>query len=55
LGSNWQDTTEGSKLKEISETFEKHLNTQNMIESWNRDILLFIKDMNWNERIFDIV
>ena len=55
LGSDWQNTTEGSQLQEIAETFEKHLNNTQLIDNWNRDITFFLNQMNLNERIFAVV
>jgi len=55
LGPEWSDHPEGRSLKETGEMFEKHLNTQPMTDNWNKTMQDFMKNNNWNQKIFDVV
>jgi dynein heavy chain 1 len=55
LGERWTDHVEGKKCKEIGDNFKKALNYIPKIENWNKSIMEFTRNMNQNERIFEIV
>ena len=55
LGADWSEHPEGRSLKETGEMFEKHLNVQPMCDTWNKTMQDFMKNNNWNQKIFDVV
>ena len=55
LGESWHDQPEGRELKELGDTFEKHLNALEFCESWIKNIQSYLNDNNYSsERIFDV-
>lgn len=55
LGPDWAEHPEGRVLKDTGEMFEKHLNVQPMCDAWNKNMQDFMKNNNWNQKIFDVV
>eukprot|EP00830_Metopus_es_P014592 TRINITY_DN3930_c0_g2_i1.p1 TRINITY_DN3930_c0_g2~~TRINITY_DN3930_c0_g2_i1.p1 ORF type:complete len:1285 (-),score=333.29 TRINITY_DN3930_c0_g2_i1:418-4179(-) len=56
LGVNWDQYTEGKHLKDLSEQFKKHLNMQERVETWQKEVSApTVVDIQSSSLVFDIV
>jgi len=56
LGPTWDQHAEGKHLKELGEQFKKHLNMQDRVEQWQKEVSApTVVDVQLSSPVFDIV